>query len=360
MLDPQHYEKLGVFYLGREFDLARAGARTIPPLRRQGPDTHARVRRHDRQRQDRPVPRRCSKRPRSTASPRSSSIRRATSATCCLTFPELAPADFRPWVDEDEARAQGLSREHFAARHGADLDARASPTGGRTASASRRCATPPTSRSTRRAAAPACRCRCCGRFDAPAGRCMADARRPCASESARRRAGLLALLGIDADPVQSREHIARRAILAARLARGPRPRSRRARSAPSRRRPFQRVGVLDLESFYPREGALRARDARSTTCSPRRASRRGSRASRSTSQRLLYTPEGKPRICDPLDRAPVGDAERMFFVTMLLERGARLDAHAVAARRACARCSTWTRSSATSRRRRTRRPSCRC
>jgi DNA helicase HerA-like ATPase len=32
-----------------------------------------------------------------------------------LTFPGLTPAEFRPWVDEDEARRQGLSVDAFAA-----------------------------------------------------------------------------------------------------------------------------------------------------------------------------------------------------------------------------------------------------
>ena len=75
-----------------------------------------------------------------------------------------------------------------------------------------------------------------------------------------------------------------------------------------------------------------------------------SRASRWTSQRLLYTPEGKPRIAI-ISIAHLGDAERMFFVTLLLNEIVALDAHASPAPRACARCSTWTRSSATSRRR---------
>src|SRR5215510_6586659 len=33
-----------------------------------------------------------------------------------LTFPALAPADFRPWVDEDEARRAGLAPDAFAAQ----------------------------------------------------------------------------------------------------------------------------------------------------------------------------------------------------------------------------------------------------
>ena len=83
--DISAYEKLGVFYLGREYDLGQGTAAARAPLLYDSRDlvTHARLRRHDRQRQDGPLPRRCSKRRRSTASRPSSSIPRATSATCC-------------------------------------------------------------------------------------------------------------------------------------------------------------------------------------------------------------------------------------------------------------------------------------
>ncbi|MGH3042895.1 MAG: ATP-binding protein, partial [Gaiellaceae bacterium] len=40
-----------------------------------------------------------------------------------LTFPELAPADFRPWVNEDDARSAGLSAEEYAAKVAADWKA---------------------------------------------------------------------------------------------------------------------------------------------------------------------------------------------------------------------------------------------
>src|SRR4249920_1121703 len=33
-----------------------------------------------------------------------------------LTFPGLTPADFRPWIDEDEARRAGLSPDAYAAQ----------------------------------------------------------------------------------------------------------------------------------------------------------------------------------------------------------------------------------------------------
>src|SRR5258706_4160528 len=36
-----------------------------------------------------------------------------------LTFPRLAPEDFRPWIDEDEARRAGLSPDAYAAQQAA-------------------------------------------------------------------------------------------------------------------------------------------------------------------------------------------------------------------------------------------------
>src|SRR5512140_3590155 len=37
-------------------------------------------------------------------------------ADLLLTFPELRPSDFRPWINEDAARSQGLAPDEFAAR----------------------------------------------------------------------------------------------------------------------------------------------------------------------------------------------------------------------------------------------------
>ena len=34
----------------------------------------------------------------------------------CLTFPDLSPAEFRPWIDEAQAKAAGVSPDEFAAQ----------------------------------------------------------------------------------------------------------------------------------------------------------------------------------------------------------------------------------------------------
>ena len=83
------YEKLGVFYLGRPYDLAAEAAEGRPrPLRLARPRHARRVRRHDRQRQDRPLPRRCSKRRPSTASRRIVIDPKGDLGNLLLTFPE--------------------------------------------------------------------------------------------------------------------------------------------------------------------------------------------------------------------------------------------------------------------------------
>ena len=76
-------------------------------------------------------------------------------------------------------------------------------------------------------------------------------------------------------------------------------------------------------------------------------------------QRLLFTAAGKPRIA-VISIAHLSDAERMFIVTLLLNEVDRVDAQPVRHVVVCARSSTWTRSSATSRRPRIRRRSSRC
>ena len=114
-----------------------------------------RLRRHDRQRQDRPLPRRCSKRRRSTASRRSSSTPRATSRNLLLTFPEPRAGGLRAVGRTRTTRARkGIAPDEFAAQQAETLEEGPGRAGARTARASRACATRPTSRSTRPAATP--------------------------------------------------------------------------------------------------------------------------------------------------------------------------------------------------------------
>ena len=69
-------------------------------------------------------------------------------ANLLLTFPDLRPEDFRPWVNEDDARGR-TSRSTTTRASRPSCGRRGWRSGARTARASSGCATRPTSRSTR-------------------------------------------------------------------------------------------------------------------------------------------------------------------------------------------------------------------
>ena len=127
--------------------------------------------------------------------------------------------------------------------------------------------------------------------------------------------GLLALLGIDADPLRSREHILLASLFdkswrdgvslqLADLIRGI--------QSP----PFDKVGVLDLETFFPKADRFSlAMSINNLLASPGFAG--WLEGEPLNIGRLLYTDQGKPRL-SIISIAHLSDAERMFFVTILL------------------------------------------
>jgi hypothetical protein len=79
----------------------------------------------------------------------------------------------------------------------------------------------------------------------------------------------------------------------------------------------ERIGVLPLESFFSRPRTRFALAMRLNNLAASPDFPRGTEGEPLDVQRLLYTPEGKPRV-SILSIAHLGDAERMFFVTVLL------------------------------------------
>jgi hypothetical protein len=129
-------------------------------------------------------------------------------------------------------------------------------------------------------------------------------------------AGLLGLLGIDADPLRSREFSLLSAILQHAWGAGESP-DLEALIRAVQQPPFTRIGVLELEDFFPakqRLGLVMALN--NLLASPGFATWREGEPLDIAS--LLRTPEGKPRLAI-LSIAHLSDAERMFFVTTLLE-----------------------------------------
>ena len=127
--------------------------------------------------------------------------------------------------------------------------------------------------------------------------------------------GLLALLGVDADPLRSREHILLSNILQTAWIDGQDvdiAELIRQIQAP----PFAKIGVLDLDSFYPASDRMSlAMNLNNLLASPGFAS--WMRGEPLDIPSMLWTPEGKPRIAI-VSIAHLNDAERMFIVTLLL------------------------------------------
>ena len=127
--------------------------------------------------------------------------------------------------------------------------------------------------------------------------------------------GLLGLVGVDADPVTSREHILLSNILVAAWRDGE-DRDLETILHEIQRPPFEKLGVLDLESFFPAKErfALTAK-LNNLLASPAFAAWREGEPL--DIPKLLYTETGKPRLA-VLSIAHLSDEERMFFVTLFL------------------------------------------
>ncbi len=230
-----------------------------------------------------------------------------------LTFPDLRPADFLAWVDAGEAARKGLSLDEHAARTAQlwrDGLAQWGQDGERIArlkaAADVAIYTPGSSAGLE--------LNVLRSFAAPLAAVRDDA------ESLRERvsataSGVLGLLGMDADPVRSREHI----LLANLLDRA----WREGRDADLgmlireiQTPPFERVGVLDVETFFPaRERTSLSLALNNLLASPGFAAWLAGEPL--DVARLLWTPDGRPRV-SILSIAHLSDAERMFFVTLVL------------------------------------------
>jgi len=127
--------------------------------------------------------------------------------------------------------------------------------------------------------------------------------------------GILTLLSIDADPVASREHILISRLLDHAWQEG-RDLDVASLIAEIQDPPITKVGVMTLDSFFPAKDrfALAMRLNNLLAAPGFEAWMQGEALN---SRNLLYTPDGKPRI-SILSIAHLDDAQRMFFVSMLL------------------------------------------
>lgn len=230
-----------------------------------------------------------------------------------LTFPNLAAQDFRPWVNQEEAAMKGVDIDSLAASTAESWTkglASWQQDGARIRklreTVDMAIYTPGSS-----AGIPISVLQS---FKAPpqALRDDGDLYRERIQATA---SSVLGLMGIEADPVTSREH-----VLIANIIQNAWNNGQdldiggliRAIQQPS----FQRIGVLDLDSFYPaKERSALAMQLNTLLASPGFESWMQGEAL--DTGRLLYTASGQPRI-SVLSIAHLSDRERMFFVSMLL------------------------------------------
>ena len=232
-----------------------------------------------------------------------------------LTFPNLAPTDFAPWVDPAQAQREGITVDELAARtatrwrdglagwqQGPDRIARLRAAGEVVIYTPGSTAGRPLSvlRS----------------FAAPAAELAGDAEAwRGAIEAAV--SGLLALIGVDADPMRSREHVLLSTILDHSWRAG-RDLDLAGLIQQTMKPGFTQVGAFDLDTFFPaKERSELALALNTLLASPSFAA--WAEGEPLDVARLLYGEDGRPRIA-VLSIAHLSDAERMFFVTLLLQQ----------------------------------------
>jgi len=128
---------------------------------------------------------------------------------------------------------------------------------------------------------------------------------------------LLGLIGVDADPVRSHEHILLSNILQQEWSNG-RDLDIATLIQKVQTPSIAKIGVMDLDSFYPAGDRFQlAMALNNLLASPSFAS--WMEGEPLDVQQFLYTPTGKPRL-SIFSIAHLADAERMFFVSLLLNQ----------------------------------------
>jgi hypothetical protein len=232
-----------------------------------------------------------------------------------LAFPQLQAEDFEPWIQPDDAQRAGVSTSIFAGLQAdtwkqglADWDQPPQRVQSLRDAAEFTIYTPRSD-----AGIPVS---ILSSFAAPAAAVRGD------NDAMRDRIAtmansLLTLLGIDADPLRSREHILLTTILDDAWRKGQNL-DLGAIIRLVQKPPFTSIGVMDLESFFP----AKDRFALSMTLNNLLAAPGFSHWMAGDPldiDRMLHTPAGKPRV-SIFSIAHLSDSERMFFTSLLLNQ----------------------------------------
>ena len=233
-------------------------------------------------------------------------------ANLCLTFPDFAPADFRPWIDPAEAEREGRTPDEHAAAV-ASMWAEGTAGSGITPEMVRTLrddvdVTVYTPGSTAGVGL-----NLVGSLAAPDS---ADAQ-AIDDEVTDVVSGLLALVGVESDPLTGQEHILLSNLLTHAWGKG------QSLDLPTlitqvQTPPLRKLGVLDLETFYPAKDRMAlALRLNGLLASPTFAA--WAEGVPLDIASMLTGEGGRPR-CAIVSLAHLDDAERQFVVTLVLSR----------------------------------------
>ncbi|MBX7111018.1 MAG: DUF853 family protein [Dehalococcoidia bacterium] len=230
-----------------------------------------------------------------------------------LTFPGLSGADFRPWVNEGDAQRAGQSVDEFAAaqaeqwRSGLERSGLGPADIEQLHASGRVTIYTPGSES----GAPL---NVIGNMAAPPEGSGAESVR---EEAAAIATGLLNLVGIEADPLASREHILLSNLIEGAWAGGDQL-DLATLIARTLEPPVRKLGVFEIDTFFP------ADDRRALALRLNALVASASFAAWTAGEpldvgQLLRDPDGRPRV-SILYLAHLSDAERQFVVSLVLTK----------------------------------------
>ncbi|MDD1746127.1 MAG: DUF87 domain-containing protein [Methanomassiliicoccales archaeon] len=230
-----------------------------------------------------------------------------------LTFPELRKEDFSPWINAEDAQKKGLSLEDYAAKQAENWKNGLASWGEDSARIQRlrdtcdfTIYTPGSN-----AGIPVSILKS---FSAPPSEIVND------PELLQERinttvTGLLGLIGIESDPIRSREHILISTILSNAWTKGSNL-DLASLIQQIQTPPVKQIGVLGMESFYPSKNRFElAMQINNLLAAP--GFRLWMEGEPLDVKSFLYGPSGKPRVTI-FSIAHLSDNERMFFVSLLL------------------------------------------
>lgn len=230
-----------------------------------------------------------------------------------LTFPNLTPEEFRPWIDEGAAARKGVTPEVYATQEAEKWKSGLASWGqdGERIKKMRdtvemRVYTPGST-----AGRPLTILKS---FDVPNEEVMRDPDL-LGDRIGSAVSGLLALVGIDADPIQSREHILISNIISNAWKAG-RNLDLGRMIAEIQNPPFERVGIMEIDSFFDKKDRNElAMTINNLLASPSFAN--WMTGEPLNVKNMLHNAEGKPCV-SIISISHLSDQERMFFVTILL------------------------------------------